>query len=446
MTREEAIKIVRNIYQTDAEKKALEALIPELAESDGEMIRNWLIFVFDSRNEKFVEELDNYCGNVTREQILAYLENLKDQPAEEDSSEKGLAECYLSKFDEKFPILPTLKGKQLADYKNFLNTCQQVFGLKEWGIHPTQAKLFAKLTLLWASWGAEHLQGIGAIDGDNEMDEEITLAYKIVPKFNIGDTILNTKTGDMCTIADRCLLYQYYSDINHCHEIKFDEQDDWELVEQKEQKSAEWSEEDKTIIDCAVEVVEKAGLPSLAASLKSLCPQQKKEWSEDDERNKNRAIFYTNYYQRTNGVTDGSKECINWLKSLRPSWKPSDEQKYDGNMDKECIKLCDILNSIPSIDTFESCCGHLKDRYSIWFLCNDIITVSRLGKCVERNYSNGKWELLVDSTDTHPTGVFWLRSKVPFQSYDEMEKSVNDLCNNIQHWFNAKFDSYFNCD
>lgn len=38
----------------------------------------------------------------------------------------------------------------------------------------------------------------------------------------------------------------------------------------KEQRPAEWSDEDKTIIDCAVEVIEKAGLPSLAASLKSL--------------------------------------------------------------------------------------------------------------------------------------------------------------------------------
>ena len=118
--------------------------------------------------------------------------------------------------------------------------------------------------------------------------------------------------------------------------------------------------------------------------------------------------------------------------------------KYDGNMDNECIKLCDILNFIPSIDTFESCCGHLKDKYSIWFFCNDIITISRLGRCVDRNYSDGKWELLVDSTDAYPTGVFWLRSKIPFQSYDEMEKSVNGLCNCIRYWFNTKFDSYFN--
>lgn len=140
----------------------------------------------------------------------------------------------------------------------------------------------------------------------------------------------------------------------------------------------------------------------------------------------------------------GHSKLADKLNSLRFSWKPIGKQKYDENMDKECIKLCNTLNSIPSIDTFESCCGHLKDSYSVWFFCNDIIAISRLGRCVERNYSDGKWELLVDSTDTHPTGVFWLRSKVPFQSYDEMEESVNELCVCIQYWFNTKFDSYFN--
>ena len=247
MTREEAIKVASEMYgwlKTDRERDALETLIPELAESEDERIRKEIIDFFDTI---ITNVNDGYREMAIREEdvdmcrrFISYLEKQKDKPAEEDSSEKELAECYLSKFDKKFPILPTLKGNLLADYKNFLNTCQQVFGLKEWGIHPTQAKLFAKLTLLWASWGAEHLQGIGAINGDNEMDEEITLAYKIVPKFNIGDTIVNKKNGEKCTIADRCLLYQYYSDINHCHEVKFDEQDDWELVEQKEQKPAEW--------------------------------------------------------------------------------------------------------------------------------------------------------------------------------------------------------------
>ena len=93
--------------------------------------------------------------------------------SEEDEPQKELAASYLTKFDEKFPILPTLKGKQLADYKNFLNKCQQIFGLRYWGIRPIQAKLFEKLSLLWAAWGAEHLQGLGQTGGD--MDNEISM-------------------------------------------------------------------------------------------------------------------------------------------------------------------------------------------------------------------------------------------------------------------------------
>ena len=86
--------------------------------------------------------------------------------SEEDEPQKELAEAYLAMFDKKFPILPTLKGKKLADYKNFLNKCQQIFGLKYWGIRPLQAKLFEKLSLLWATWGAEHLKGLGQTNED----------------------------------------------------------------------------------------------------------------------------------------------------------------------------------------------------------------------------------------------------------------------------------------
>ena len=124
----------------------------------------------------------------------------------------------------------------------------------------------------------------------------------------------------------------------------------------------------------------------------------------------------------------------------------SESEKYDGNMDEECIKLCNILNKLPGVRTFESCCGHLKDKYSIWFFCEDIDSLSRLGRCVERNYSDGKWELLVDSTDTHPRGVFWLRSKEPFATIDEMNRSVTLLIQSITHWFEQQFDAYFNLE
>lgn len=113
--------------------------------------------------------------------LKLFIDSLPEEPASEDKSEKELVEAYLAVFDRKYPILPTLKGKQKADFKNFLNKCQQEFGLKEFGIHPTQAKLFEKLTLLWATWGAKHLEGLGKSNQDesdkmsasDDLEEEI---------------------------------------------------------------------------------------------------------------------------------------------------------------------------------------------------------------------------------------------------------------------------------
>ncbi len=41
-------------------------------------------------------------------------------------------------------------------------------------------------------------------------------------------------------------------------------------------------------------------------------------------------------------------------------------------MDRECIKLCKALNKLGGISTIESCCGHNRDPYRIWFWCSDI--------------------------------------------------------------------------
>ena len=109
---------------------------------------------------------------LAKEELLKDLEVNKGHESE-DKSEKELSETYLAIFDKKYPILPTLKGKQKADFKNFLNKCQQEFGLKEFGIHPTQSKLFEKLTLLWAAWGAEHLGDLGK-SNKYEFDKEPT--------------------------------------------------------------------------------------------------------------------------------------------------------------------------------------------------------------------------------------------------------------------------------
>lgn len=40
---------------------------------------------------------------------------------------------------------------------------------------------------------------------------------------------------------------------------------------------------------------------------------------------------------------------------------------YDDGMDPECVPICDALNALPGIETFESCCGHGKSAFVVFF-------------------------------------------------------------------------------
>ena len=113
------------------------------------------------------------------------------------------------------------------------------------------------------------------------------------------------------------------------------------------------------------------------------------------------------------------------------------------SMDAECIGLCTLLNRLPGVETYESCCGHLQNPYWVFFNCNDLRTVTRLGRAVSKNYSDGKWEIVVDSCDTHPSNCFWLRSKTLFEDFTSMMLSVNSLMDNIVYWFKDEFDKHF---
>lgn len=113
------------------------------------------------------------------------------------------------------------------------------------------------------------------------------------------------------------------------------------------------------------------------------------------------------------------------------------------DMDNECIELCEKLNSLSHVETFESCCGHLKNRYMIFFWCDNFVRLAKLYRCVNRNYSDGKWEILVDGSDVRPIYGFLLRSIEPFKTTKEMMESIHYLIENIDIWENPKFNEYF---
>lgn len=112
------------------------------------------------------------------------------------------------------------------------------------------------------------------------------------------------------------------------------------------------------------------------------------------------------------------------------------------DVDSKCIDVCNLLNRLPDTYTYECCEGHGKYPYWIFFFCFSIDVLSRLGRSVATNYSDGNWEIVVDSTDTHPRGCFWLRTKRLLPA-DELESSIKGLIENIKYWFDDKYDRHF---
>lgn len=111
-------------------------------------------------------------------------------------------------------------------------------------------------------------------------------------------------------------------------------------------------------------------------------------------------------------------------------------------MDFACIGIYYLLNRLPGVETFESCSGHGKEPYNMWFFCDNIDTLSRLGRAVSPNYSDGNWEIVVDTTDTRPRGCFWLRSRNVLQD-KALLLSLSRLEENVLYWFEDEFDDYF---
>ena len=116
--------------------------------------------------------------------------------------------------------------------------------------------------------------------------------------------------------------------------------------------------------------------------------------------------------------------------------------KMPSDIDEQCVDLCNTLNKLPFVETYESCAGHGKYPYWVFFRCLDVGVLSRLGRCVARNYSDGNWEIVVDSCDGDPYGVFWLRTKRILND-GELNESLKQLIENINYWFSDDFDEYF---
>jgi hypothetical protein len=59
------------------------------------------------------------------------------------------------------------------------------------------------------------------------------------------------------------------------------------------------------------------------------------------------------------------------------------------DLDKACVSLVVAMNMLPGVKTFESCCGHGRKSYRIWFEMNTSQIGARIfARCLSGRYYN----------------------------------------------------------
>ena len=135
---------------------------------------------------------------------------------------------------------------------------------------------------------------------------------------------------------------------DECKSLKY-----WLKSIRPNQSKSEWSEEDEDIINLMIAILREnysnclfktnsantirmsaISTDMLIKRIEALRPQPKQEWNDEDERKRDGIIQWLREYQREFNPKYDSlsiesiESLIDWLKSLRPSWKPSEEQDY----------------------------------------------------------------------------------------------------------------------
>jgi len=287
MTREEAINKVREMNLPKETKEILEALAPELAESEDERIRARLIEYFKGFLEGYEDcYKDGGCvkwEGLDVKSILAWLEKQKDE--RELGYIEGKVDGVRQTCQEIKDAMSLFEPKDLTPFEftfrdyidSAIRYCLSGEGyqqyIKEWSadlLNLEKQKEQKSESCDCSRDEESYTNGIHHV----LMNPEAYGLIKQKPTEQLGGTFTSYDMAKTFTEGQNYVI---------AHPEKFG------LC-----KSAEWSEEDEEMLNSCISSIEEA--------------------------KENRYA-----YKETDGDTSYDHE-IAWLKSLRPSWKPSEDQ------------------------------------------------------------------------------------------------------------------------
>ena len=299
-------------------KECLEKEFPELAESEDERIRKWIL------------ELVSISGNGNDwEEINAWLEKQKDtenfKEAEEQKNDfvsGQFLQCKLS-FDE-FKEGEHYWLEYIGD-DMYVGRSDNILNQK---FHITPRQLYTLFS-----------QKLEEVQGPSQEEKQVSLNYE--PPFDE-----NPSDKKIIEALIHCLNEQdgFLTAIN-CVSTKAIL--NW-LEKQKEQKPVEWDEYTKTNLDRALMIIKSArgklqgyqsndGIYECDKAIeciehilyRGINIEKPAEWSEEDEKVIELAIDCVRAWEID--YCNGDNTISERLKSLRPSWKPNDEDEDSKN-------------------------------------------------------------------------------------------------------------------
>ena len=118
---------------------------------------------------------------------------------------------------------------------------------------------------------------------------------------------------------------------------------------------------------------------------------------------------------------------------------------YKGKMDEPCIEICDAMNEIEGVETFESCCGHSKHTFRVFFTITNSRGVYAVLRANDPRYGGPEWRCEASTTDLPETCVcLCLESRTHgAKAYEESKliaENIKDILNDrvICEMFNIR--------